>query len=93
MKKKHHFSGHHLYQFQGSQAVGQWPQEVDVDVFAKFGPKAGQLGIQIEEEQMAPNYHSNTLRLSQSHLLLGTYTALSQAWEYKMKGSSRYKIK
>lgn len=90
-KKKLPFPGH-LYQFQGSRAAGQWPQGVDVGVFAKSGTKADRQGIQIEEEQMAPNYHLNVQTLSQSHLLLDTCTPHFQAWESKMKGSSRYKI-
>lgn len=45
----------HLSQFEVSRAADQQLQAVDVDVFVVFGPKAGQQGIQTEEEQLAPN--------------------------------------
>ena len=92
MKKKLPFSGY-LYQFQGSQAADQWPRGVDVGVFAKSGPKADRQGIQIEEEQMAPNRHLNVAMLVKSHPLLDICTPHFQAWECKTKGSSRYKTK
>lgn len=88
MKQKFLLSGH-LYLFEGSQAADQWLQIVDVDDFAIFGPKAGRRGIQIEGEQLAPNYHLNPLMLSQSTLLLGTYTVRFPALGCKMKDSSR----
>lgn len=92
LKKKLSFSGY-LYQFQGSQAADQWPQGVDVGVFAKSGPKADRQGIQIEEEQMAPNRHLNVAMLVKSDPLLDICTPRFQAWECKTKGSSRYKTK
>lgn len=60
-----------LYQFEGSQAADQWLKGVDVDAFAIFDPEVGQLGIQIEEEQLVP-YHLNCPLLEQLRLLIGT---------------------
>lgn len=54
----------HLYHSEGSPAVNQWPQEVNVDEFSIFVPKAGQLEIQIVQEQLVTNYHLTPLRLS-----------------------------
>lgn len=78
----------HLYEFEGSQVADQWLQAVDEDGFVKFEPKAGRLGIQIQEEQLALNHHLTPLRLSQLSLLLDICAVQFQAWEYKMKNSS-----
>lgn len=53
----------HLYEFEGSQVADQRLLEVDEDGFAKFAPKAVQLRIQIQEEQIVTNYHLNPPRL------------------------------
>lgn len=71
----------HLYQLEGSQAADQWLQAIDVDWFAIFVQETGQLGIQIQEEQQAPNYHLNPWMLLQSCSLLDTYTVHFQTWE------------
>lgn len=49
----------HFYLSEGSQAADQQQQGVDVDGFAIFGPKAGQLEIQVEEEQLEPTRRLN----------------------------------
>jgi hypothetical protein len=62
---KHYLHSGNLYAFEGSQVADQQLQAVDEDGFAKFAPKAGRLGIQIQEEQLEQNYRLNPLRLSQ----------------------------
>lgn len=49
----------HLYLSEGSQAADQLLQGVDEDGFVIFGTKAGQLEIQVEEEQLEPTHHLN----------------------------------
>lgn len=77
----------HLYPSEDSQAADQQLQGVDVDGFAIFGPKAGQLEIQVEEEQLEPTHHLNSLMLSLLILLLDIYPVQLLASECKMKGS------
>lgn len=79
----------HLYQFEGSQAADQWLKGVNVDEFAVSEPKAGLLGIQIQEEKLELNYHLDLLQLSQLSLLLGKWKFQFLALECQMKGISR----
>jgi hypothetical protein len=86
--KKYHLLGH-LYEFEGSQVADQQLQEVDEDGFAKSAPKAVQPGIQIQEEQRAPNSQLNPPRLSWLGLSLDICAVPFLAWECKPKDSSK----